>query len=77
MQEEVEIPLEVMDSYAKLVKTLTEWGKHYANSKPIVSDFVYDEEYKKLKAIELQSTLLTRIPLPRRLLLIPVVDLRR
>ena len=54
MQEDVEIPMEVMDSYAKLVKTLTEWGKHYANSKPIVSDFVYDEEYKKLKAIELQ-----------------------
>jgi DNA ligase (NAD+) len=54
MQEDVEIPLDVIDSYVKLTKTLTEWGKHYANSKPIVSDFVYDEEYKKLKAIELQ-----------------------
>ena len=41
--------------YAELVETLNDWGKAYAIGNPVVSDFVYDEEYKKLKLFELHN----------------------
>lgn len=54
MVNEIEIPMNVLSDYSRLITTLNMWGDKYAKGNPIVSDFVYDEEYKKLKAIELQ-----------------------
>lgn len=41
--------------YAEYVTKLNEWGKAYADGNPVVSDAVYDTEYKKLKAFELAN----------------------
>lgn len=38
--------------YSDLCSKLTDWAKEYAKGKPVVSDKVYDDEYKKLKQFE-------------------------
>lgn len=40
--------------YCDLIVKLNEWTKAYENSTPVVSDAVYDAEYKKLKQFELE-----------------------
>jgi DNA ligase (NAD+) len=39
--------------YLDLVVKLNSWGDSYATGNPVVSDFVYDTEYKKVKQFEL------------------------
>ena len=41
--------------YADLIAKLNDWAKAYADGSPVVSDVVYDEEYKKLKEFELAN----------------------
>lgn len=41
--------------YADLVAKLNAWGDAYAKGAPLVSDAVYDTEYKKLKQFELAN----------------------
>jgi len=41
--------------YSDLITKLNDWNKSYADGKPVVSDAVYDEEYKKLKEFELSN----------------------
>lgn len=41
--------------YCDLIVKLNEWTKSYEDSNPIVSDSVYDNEYKKLKQFELEN----------------------
>ena len=41
--------------YTDLIETLNDWNKSYAKGKPVVSDTVYDVEYKKLKSFELSN----------------------
>ena len=41
--------------YADLIPKLNDWTKAYADGNPVVSDVVYDEEYKKLKEFELNN----------------------
>jgi DNA ligase (NAD+) len=38
--------------YCELIEKLNEWTEAYEQGNPIVSDVVYDEEYKKLKLFE-------------------------
>jgi len=41
--------------YLDLIPKLNEWNKAYADGNPIVSDSVYDGEYKKLKDFEINQ----------------------
>jgi len=41
--------------YADLINKLNDWAKAYADGNSVVSDVVYDEEYKKLKEFELAN----------------------
>ena len=41
--------------YADLIPKLNDWNKAYAEGKPLVSDAVYDAEYKKLKEFEIKN----------------------
>lgn len=42
--------------YADLITQLNDWTKAYSDGKPLVSDVVYDTEYKKIKEFELSNS---------------------
>ena len=41
--------------YADLISKLNDWNKAYSDGKPLVSDAVYDTEYRNLKEFELSN----------------------